>query len=254
MTPPALSFADVTKEFPLPVGKSRVRALDRFSLSISAGEVVALLGPNGSGKSTAIKLALGLLRPTHGEVLLAGKPAASIPARQQVGYVPDVGGIPLHLSGREGLEWWAKMNDLEPTEIADRVDEALAEVDLMVAADRRVAEYSRGMKKRLALAQAILPRPRVLLLDEPFAGLDPMAIDRQVELFQRLRTAGCTILFSSHLLSRVEGVADRVVLIHRGQTLAVGTPAELVGSTPPSQHGLEDVFRERMRQATEATI
>ncbi|MDB4473373.1 ABC transporter ATP-binding protein [Opitutaceae bacterium] len=253
MAASAISFADVTKDFPLTTGEVTIRALDCFSLSVSAGEVVALLGPNGSGKSTAIKLALGLIPPTRGAVLVEGAEADSVAARQQVGYVPDVGGIPLHVSGREALAWWAKINDWSATSVADRVAEVLAEVDLEGSADRPVAEYSRGMKKRLALAQAILPKPRRLLLDEPFAGLDPLAIDQQVAMLQRLAEEGCTILLSSHLLSRVEALADRVVLLHRGRSIAVGPPEELIGTSAKRQRRLDDVFRERVEQAEEAT-
>lgn len=249
MAVPAISFVDVTKDFPLATGKLTIRALDRFTLSVSAGEVVALLGPNGSGKSTALKLALGLLPPTQGTVRVEGAAAESVTVRQQVGYVPDVGGIPLHLSGREALGWWAKINDFTSTRIADRVREVLAEVDLEGSADRPVAAYSRGMKKRLALAQAILPKPRRLVLDEPFAGLDPMAIDQQVAVLQRLAAEGCTILLSSHLLSRVETLADRVVLLHRGRGIAVGAPEELIGASTKRPRGLDDVFRERVEQA-----
>lgn len=253
MAASAISFADVTKDFPLAKGKMTIRALDRFSLSVSVGEVVALLGPNGSGKSTAIKLALGLISPTQGSVLVEGASAESATVRRQVGYVPDAGGIPLHVSGREALACWAKINDWTSTQVADRVREVLADVDLEGAADRLVVEYSRGMKKRLALAQAILPKPRRLLLDEPFAGLDPMAIDQQVALLQRLAAKGCTILLSSHLLSRVEAWADRVVLLHRGRSIAGGAPEELIGGATDRQRGLDDVFRERVEQAEGTT-
>jgi ABC-2 type transport system ATP-binding protein len=246
---PALSFAGVTKEFLLPAGKLKVRALDRFSFEVPAGEVLALLGPNGSGKSTAIKLALGLLQPSQGQVRVEGKPAELPEVRRHVGFVPDVGGVPLHLSGREALEWWGKMNDLGRDEQSQRIRDVLKQVNLDEPADRRVSEYSRGMKKRLALAQAILPRPRLLLLDEPFAGLDPMAIDRQIGLLTRLRGEGCTLLFSSHLLSRIEGLADRVVLIHRGKNIAAGPAEDVLGRPLQRERGWDDVYRERIMQA-----
>mgnify|MGYP001575964153 CR=1 FL=1 len=152
MATPAISFAEVAKDFPFSTGQLSVRALDRFSLTLSSGEVVASLGSNGSGKSTAIKLALGLIKQTQGKVLMQGGSAESSEVRLKAGFVPDVGGIPLHMSGREALVWWAKMNDLALGSTADRVREVLADVDLVGVADRRISEYSRGMKKRLALA------------------------------------------------------------------------------------------------------
>lgn len=249
MSAPAIAFENVTKEFSLRRGTARLRALDQLSLTVPRGEVVALLGPNGSGKSTALKIALGLIEPSEGNVTIEGDAPTSAVSRQRIGFVPDSGGLPLHLTAREALDWWGRINDLPAREINERVERVAESVDLQAAVDRRVAEFSRGMKQRLVLAQALLLNPEILLLDEPFSGVDPIGIDRLTQLLGGLQQQGCTILFSSHLLSRVEGICDRVVLLHRGRKIGEGTVEEMMGAPFNRQRGLDDVFKERIDSA-----
>ena len=249
MSAPAIAFENVTKEFSLRRGAARVRALDQLSLTVPRGEVVALLGPNGSGKSTALKIALGLIEPSEGKVSIEGSAPTSAVSRQRIGFVPDSGGLPLHLTAREALDWWGRINDLPTREMKERVGRAVMAVDLNAAVDRRIAEFSRGMKQRLVLAQALLLNPEILLLDEPFSGVDSIGIDRLTRLLAGSHQQGCTILLSSHLLSRVEEICDRVVLLHRGRKIGEGTVEEIMGAPFSRQRGLDDVFKERIDSA-----
>lgn len=249
MSSPAIVFEDVTKEFPLHHRAAKVRALDQFSFQVSRGEVIALLGPNGSGKSTALKIALGLINPTRGKAMIAGSEATTVTARKRISFVPDVGGLPLHLTAREALDWWGRINDISPSDVDNRVNRAVKAVDLSAAIDRRIAEFSKGMKQRMVLAQALLLESEILLLDEPFSGVDPVGIVKLTHLLRGLQQRGSTILLSSHLLSRVEDLCDRVVLLHRGRKLGEGTVEEMVGTPFKRQRGLDDVFRERINLA-----
>lgn len=239
-TPPsALQCVAVSKRF------GRVEALREVSFAVAPGQILGLLGPNGSGKSTALKCALGLLSPEGGQIRIGAEPAGTPTACAQIGYLPERGGVPTHLTGREALRWWARLNALDDLPV-ERVEAGLAAVDLHEAADRRVATYSKGMRQRLALAQALLPEPGVLLLDEPFSGVDPLGVDRLLALLQRLRDGGTAIVLTSHLLRRVEQVCDEVVLLDCGRVIAAGTVAEVLGEVPVRQRGLDDVFREQL--------
>ncbi len=242
MATAALRFDGVTKEFYAGREAGRVRALDAFSAEIGVGTIVGLLGPNGCGKSTALKCALGLLSPDHGQVRVHGLPAGSVKACHTVGYLPERGGVPSHLTAREALQWWAWVNGTDQQAVAT----SLEAVGLTAAADRRVASFSKGMRQRLALAQAWLPRPSILLLDEPFSGVDPRGVDRLVEMIMAEKQAGKTILLTSHLLPRVEQICDEVILVDRGRVIVAGTVATVLGGEPVRSRGLDDVFRERL--------
>jgi ABC-type multidrug transport system ATPase subunit len=164
-------------------------------------------------------------------------------------YLPEQGGVPTHLTGREALRWWARLTGITELSV-ERVEAGLAAVDLLAAAERRVATYSKGMQQRLALAQALLPEPELLLLDEPFSGVDPLGVDRLVDLLGHLRRGGATIVLTSHLLQRVEQVCDEVVLLDHGRTIAAGPVADVLGEAPVRQRGLDDVFREKLKGGT----
>jgi len=243
MAASALRYAEVTKDYRGGVGVGRVRALEDFSLSIEAGTVVGLMGPNGCGKSTALKCALGWVEIDAGEITIQGKDATVRRDRPAIGFMPDSGGVPTHLTGRETLRWWAKVCAVK----GSRVDELLEEVDLAAAADRSVASYSRGMCRRLALAQAILSAPALLLMDEPFSGVDPIGVDRMVEIIGRQRANGCAVLLTSHLMPRMAEICDQVVMLNRGRSIAQGSPSELLGNDGPATRGWDEVFRERMK-------
>jgi len=223
----AVELQDLSKDFPAGLRGGRLRAVDRLTLTFPAGRVCGLLGPNGSGKSTTIKLILGLLAPTAGCCRVFGAPAGTREVRRQTGYLPESPAFPRHLSGFELVRFYARICGLPAAGLDARVRACLARVDLADAADRRVGTYSKGMLQRVGLAQAIVHDPRLVILDEPAAGLDPAAAAHLNALILRLKAAGKTILITSHQLASLEEVCDRVALLDRGRLLAAGEVAAL---------------------------
>ncbi|HEX2017726.1 MAG TPA: ABC transporter ATP-binding protein [Aurantimonas sp.] len=203
----------------------KVQAVNDVSCSFQAGETIALVGHNGAGKSTLIKLMLGLIRPGSGTVRVLGEdPAAGqFAARRMLGYLPENVAFNMALTGHETLCFYARLKRVR----ADTVGALFERVGLAGAADRRVGTYSKGMRQRLGLAQALLGRPRVLLLDEPTTGLDPALRRSFYEIIADLRADGSTVLLSSHALTELEGKADRVVIVDRGVKIADGGIDEL---------------------------
>lgn len=218
----AVDLQSLTKEFPTGLRGGRLRAVDRLTLTFPAGRVCGLLGPNGSGKSTTIKLILGLLAPTAGRCHVFGQPAGAREARRQTGYLPEAPAFPRHLSGFELVRFYARICGLPRAGLDARVRACLAQVDLADVADRRVGTYSKGMLQRVGLAQAIVHDPRLVILDEPTAGLDPGAAAHFNALILRLKAAGKTVLITSHQLASLEEICDRVALLDRGRLLAEG--------------------------------
>ena len=202
-----------------------VVALDGFDLDVREGELVGLLGPNGAGKSTLTKIVCGLVRPSDGIAEVAGHPAGSARARAQIGYLAELFRFPGWSSADELLALHQRLmrSDGGAAERARLLDV----VGLSDAAHRRVEAMSKGMQQRLGIAQALIGTPRLVLLDEPTSALDPLGRRTVRELLERLRDDGVSVLLNSHLLSEVELVCDRVVIIARGRTVAQGTPAEL---------------------------
>jgi Cu-processing system ATP-binding protein len=201
----------------------RQDALRGVDLALHAGECVGLVGHNGAGKSTMIKLMLGLLRPSAGRVEVLGEPAGAARARLEVGYLPESVALYPAMTGEETLAFYARLKRQK----TDRNAELLERVGIAHAARRRVGTYSKGMRQRLALAQALLGRPRVLLLDEPTTGLDPALRQGFYDIVRGLRDDGATVLLSSHALAELAGQVDRVVVMNRGRKAADGTLAEL---------------------------
>ena len=203
----------------------KVPAVTDVTCSLKEGETIALVGHNGAGKTTLIKLMLGLIRPDSGMVRVLGEdPAAGqFAARRRLGYLPENVSFNMALTGRETLSFYARLKRVP----LDIVGALLERVGLAGAADRRVGTYSKGMRQRLGLAQALLGRPRVLLLDEPTTGLDPELRRSFYEIVAELRADGATVLLSSHALTELEGKADRVVIVNRGAKIADGTIEEL---------------------------
>ena len=202
-----------------------VRALRNVSFDLGPGRLSALVGHNGAGKTTLIKLMLGLIHADRGEVrVLNEDPAAGeFSARRQLGYLPENVAFNAALTGRETLAFYARLKQIKPASAWPLLDR----VGLMDAADRRVGTYSKGMRQRLGLAQALLGRPRVLLLDEPTTGLDPALRQTFYEILNELRDDGATVLISSHALNELEGRAEHVLIMNRGVLVAQGTLAEL---------------------------
>ncbi len=223
----AIEVDGLTKDFAAGRSGARIRALDRVTLRVAEGEVVGLLGPNGSGKSTLLKILLGLLLPTAGECRLFGASGAPAGMRAAVGYLPEAPEYCPHLSGFEVVWFHARLSGLPRPGLAERVERALAAVALAGAMHRRAATYSRGMRQRLGLAQALVHDPRLVILDEPMAGLDPVAIDETGRLIGRLKAQGRTVLLSSHLLGQVAEICDRVALLDHGRLILEGRVVEL---------------------------
>lgn len=203
-----------------------VQAVKDVTFTLNAGETVALVGHNGAGKTTLIKLMLGLIRPTTGTVSVLGEDPArgDFHVRQRLGYLPESVSFHMALTGRETLAFYARLKRVELTS-ADALFERVGLAQ--EAADRTVRTYSKGMRQRLGLAQALLGEPRVLLLDEPTSGLDPALRRNFYDLITDLRAGGATVLLSSHALTELEDRADRVVIVNRGVKIADGTLDEL---------------------------
>jgi len=202
------------------------KALDGLSLSLHQGEVLGLLGHNGAGKTTSMKLAMGIIAPTHGRVRVLGEDptgAASDRLRRTLGYLPENVSFYQQLTGREVLQYFARLKGVALAE----VETLLERVGLTAAAGKRIKAYSKGMRQRIGLAQALLGTPQLLLLDEPTAGLDPQVTREFYTMIDELRRQGVTILISSHVLPGVEAHIDRAAILARGQLLALGSLKEL---------------------------
>jgi ABC-2 type transport system ATP-binding protein len=232
-----------------------VVAVDGLDLSVQPGEVFGVLGPNGSGKTTTILMLLGLTEPTQGTVRVLGLDPMREPlqVKARVGYIPDQIGFYNELTARENLIYIAKLNGLRRDEAYRRIDEALQQIGLEEVADRRVATFSHGMRQRLAVAETLIKRPQIVIMDEPTQGLDPEATREFLDIIRGLRVQGITILLSSHLLYQVQAVCDRVGLFRRGRMVLEGRVKEL------AQQVLGGAYRVRLevegpRQALEAAF
>lgn len=204
----------------------KIEATRDMSFGLNAGEMVALVGHNGAGKTTLIKLMLGLIRPTAGRVRVLGEDPATgnFEVRQRLGYLPESVSFHMTLTGRETLAFYARLKRVT----SSALDTLFERVGLaQEAADRPVRTYSKGMRQRLGLAQALLGQPRILLLDEPTSGLDPALRRNFYDLITDLRLGGTTVLLSSHALTELEGRTDRVIIVNRGTKIADGTLDEL---------------------------
>jgi ABC-2 type transport system ATP-binding protein len=203
--------------------------LEDLDLDIAQGEVFGLLGLNGSGKTTAIKLIMGLHLPTTGDVEVLGRRMPEIEVLARVGYAPEAAYLNKSLTGRETLNLYAALSRVPDSSRAARVDEMLSRVGLERAADKRLSEYSKGMLQRASLAQTLIHDPELLIMDEPVTGLDPLAIKEVRALILWLKSKGKTVLFSSHDISEVEKVCDRIGILSGGRLARVMTQEEWRG-------------------------
>ena len=225
----AVEFRALTKDFAVGLRGVKLRAVDHLSLRIAPGEVFGLLGPNGSGKSTTIKILLGLLRPTTGGCEVFGVPSDRVEARLDVGYLPESPFFYRHLTGRELVGFYGRLSGMSGAALGARADEVIGWVGLGEAADRRVGTYSKGMLQRIGLAQALVHDPRLVVLDEPTAGVDPAGAAAITALILKLKAQGKTVLITSHLLAQIEEICDRVAILDRGRLIVAGTVPEIVG-------------------------
>ncbi|RRJ95099.1 ABC transporter ATP-binding protein [Opitutaceae bacterium TAV4] len=227
--PPAIEIRGLTKDFPISLRGVKLRAVDNLSLTIPQGQVFGLLGPNGSGKSTTIKVILGLLEATLGECRVFGIPSEQVASRRNVGYLPEAPYFYRYLSGAELVRFYARVCGVPRAKLDARVKEVVEWVGLSGASHRRVGTYSKGMLQRIGLAQSLVHDPKLIVLDEPTAGVDPVGSAEMCDLILKLKQQGKTVLITSHLLAQIEDVCDRIAILDRGKLILEGNVNDLVG-------------------------
>ena len=223
-----VEMVDVSKIFKDFWGRPKVKAVQSLNLDIKEGEVFGLLGPNGSGKSTTIKMLLGLLKPTSGQIAIFGQHTRHSDIKSKIGFLPEESYLYSFLTGEEALHFFGGLFGLSKGVRKNRVEELIQMVGLEHARNRRLGEYSKGMARRIGLAQALIGDPQLLILDEPTTGLDPLGILEIKELILALKKKGKTILLSSHLLSEVQDVCDRVCILYGGKVCSYGELNDLL--------------------------
>lgn len=245
---PAVEIRNLVKDFPTSFRRQMLRAVDGVSLCIQPGEVYGLIGPNGSGKSTTMKALLGLVAPTAGTCAIFGKDSLKVDSRQDVGFLPENPYFYKHLSGVETLKFYGRLCGLGGRQLDDRIGELLALVDLESARDRRIGGYSKGMLQRIGLAQALIQEPRLVILDEPTAGVDPMGSRQIRDLIFKLRERGITVFLCSHLLEQVQEVCDHVGIIFRGKLVREGRLDDLIAIEDQTEIVLQDASPELVEE------
>lgn len=240
----AVTVEHLTKVFPIPFKRRRLVAVRDLSITVEEGQVYGLLGPNGSGKSTTLKVILGLIPPTEGRTAIFGMDSSEVRSREQVGFLPENPYFYKYLSGRETLRFFGQICGLKGARLRARMDELLTLVGLDFAADRRLGGYSKGMLQRIGLAQALIQEPRLVVLDEPTAGVDPAGSREIRDLILRLKNAGITVLLCSHLLGQVQEICDRVGIMARGRLVREGPLDDLIAIENQSEIILENASPE----------
>ncbi|HEX5132787.1 MAG TPA: ABC transporter ATP-binding protein [Candidatus Krumholzibacteria bacterium] len=215
-------------------------ALDDVTFEVQPGEILAFLGPNGAGKTTTINLLMGFLTPTRGEARLFGFSPSDQRARTRLGFLPEHYAFYSFLSARRLLHYFGRLHGIEKGERTRRVDDLLEKLGLTEARDRAVGKYSRGMRQRVGIAQALINRPELLILDEPTSGFDPVGRRMVRDLLLELKQQGTAVFLSSHILSEVESICDRVIIIDRGRIVRQGTLEEVIAGS----RGVEMTFRD----------
>ncbi|MDR1613882.1 MAG: ABC transporter ATP-binding protein [Planctomycetota bacterium] len=224
----AISIRGLTHAYQKHFWQKRRKALSNLSLEVAEGEVFGFLGANGAGKTTTIKILVGLQSQTAGEADIFGNPVGSLECRRRTGFMPENPYFYEYLTAAESLAFYGALCDLPVKDCAEQADKLLEFVGLADAKDMRLKEFSKGMRQRLGIAQAIVHRPKLIILDEPMSGLDPVGRRQVREAILNLRSQGATIFFSSHILSDVEMICDRAALLDRGELLSVGGMDELL--------------------------
>jgi ABC-2 type transport system ATP-binding protein len=229
-----LEFQRITKEYRSSFGRRRVRALDDFSLTVERGEIMGFLGPNGAGKTTAIHLAMGFMRPSEGAGVMLGERFGHAATRKRVGFLAENVAL-YHRQVSPLLRFYGALNGMTDPRLAQRTREVLELLELSDVEKRNASKLSRGMMQRVGLAQALVNDPDLLILDEPTSALDPIGRVAVRELLLRMRDSGKTIFLSSHLLSEIELICDRIAILHRGKLVRLGKTGELLESAEESE-------------------
>src|SRR6201988_4553178 len=240
MTAPTIETQNLTKEYPYGfLHLKRKTSLEDLTMQVEDGEVFGLLGPNGAGKSTTIKLLMGIIFPTAGSAQILGKPVSDVSMHRDIGYLPEQPYFYDYLTAAEVLDYFARFHGFSAAERKERVQKMLQRVGLETAGKIQLRKFSKGMLQRVGLAQAILHDPKLVILDEPMSGLDPVGRREVRDMIQQLRHEGKTVFFSTHILSDAEALCDRVGVIHQGELRGVGAIAELTSQT---QGRIEIIF------------
>lgn len=250
MTSPALEFDNITKEYRGFFHHESVKAVDGFSLRVEQGEIFGFLGPNGAGKTTAIHIALGFTLPTAGRGFMLGHPFGHAPTRRRVGFLAENVAFYHRPAGRL-VRFYGALNGMYGTQLRSRTSELLKELELSDVAGRNASKFSRGMLQRVGLAQALVNDPELLILDEPTSALDPLGRITVREILLKARNAGKTVFLSSHLLSEVEQICDRIAIVIQGRVARVGTVAELLEAQDRfviTARGIDELLFEGTRQ------
>jgi ABC-2 type transport system ATP-binding protein len=251
MSEPAVGVTELTKVFPVPFRRNPIVAVRDLNLRVEPGEVYGLLGPNGSGKSTTLKVILGLVSPTRGKTEIFGRPSGLVESREAVGFLPENPYFYKYLTGAETLRFFGRLCGLSGTWLNRRVNEMIELVGLADARDRRLSGYSKGMLQRIGLAQALINDPKLVVLDEPTAGVDPAGSREIRDLIVDLRKRGTTVLLSSHLLTQVQEVCDRVGILAGGVLVREGKLKDLIAIENQTEITLENAS-DRLLEEIEA--
>ena len=228
---PVVRAVGLTKEFRDFWGRPKAKAVNDIDFEIQPGEVVGLLGPNGSGKSTTVKMLLGLLYPTGGRLSVLGRSPRAVETKREIGYLPEDSYLYKYLTAEETLDFFGALFNLSKADRRNRIDQLLEMVGMAHARRRRVGEFSKGMQRRIGLAQAMINDPAFLILDEPTSGLDPLGCREVKDLIVALKKRGKTVVITSHLLSDIEDICDRVIILYGGKIRATGSLNDLLTVT-----------------------
>jgi len=240
ITEPAVAICGLTKVFPIPFHRQAVVAVRDLDLRVQAGEVYGLLGPNGSGKSTTLKIILGLVSPTRGKTEIFGRNSNHVATHEAIGFLPENPYFYKYLTGVETLRFFGKLCGLRGRQLQKRIDELLELVGLTNARYRRLGTYSKGMLQRIGLAQALINEPKLVVLDEPTAGVDPAGSREIRNLIVDLKRRDITVLLSSHLLAQVQEICDRVGILANGALVREGRLEELIAIENQTELVLEN--------------
>lgn len=251
MIEPAISVVGLTKTFPVPFQRRSIVAVRDLDLQVGVGQVYGLLGPNGSGKSTTLKVILGLVAPTRGSATIFGRDSDRVASREAVGFLPESPYFYKYLTATETLRFYGKLCGLRGATLTARVRELLELVGLTEARDRRLRGFSKGMLQRIGLAQALVSEPRLVVLDEPTAGVDPAGSREIRDLILTLKERGTTVLLSSHLLSQVQEVCDRVGILANGVLVREGAVADLLAIDNQTELVIENASAELLGRIAE---
>jgi ABC-2 type transport system ATP-binding protein len=232
-------------------GRAKKVALKPLDLEIRRGEIFGLLGPNGSGKTTTMKLLLGLIFPTGGEAFVFGREATDVSKNERIGYLPEESYLYKFLDAEETLDFYGRLFDMAPAERKERAAALIKRVGLERDRKRQLKEYSKGMTRRIGVAQALINDPDLVILDEPTSGLDPIGTREMKDLIIELKEKGKTVIMSSHLLADVEDVCDRIAVLHQGELKELGRVEDLLRVTDVTQiraRGLPAAAAEEIRE------